>query len=57
MTNAEKIKNMSVEELANFFKKSTNSLALRLGGEYVCNEIPTLVEWLESEAKDDADIH
>lgn len=52
MTNFEKIKNMSVEEMAEFLNSTTTQIALKLNGEYVSNEKGSLCEWLESEVEE-----
>ena len=51
MTNYEKIKNMSVEEMAEFLNSTTSQIALKLNGEYVSNDKDSLRLWLESEAE------
>lgn len=51
MTDFEMIKSMTLEEMAEFLKKSSNNLCLKLNGEYVVNEIIYIKEWLESEVK------
>lgn len=49
MTNYEKIKAMTFEEMAEFLKNSSNNLCLKLNGEYIVNEIISIKEWLERE--------
>ena len=46
MDNIQKIKNMSVDELAEFLHGLTSSLAVKLNGEYVINETEQIKEWL-----------
>ena len=46
MENIEKIRKMSVDELAEFLHGLTNSLAVKLNGEYVANEAEQIKEWL-----------
>ena len=46
MENIEKIRKMSVDELAEFLHGLTSSLAVKLNGEYVVNEIKYIKEWL-----------
>lgn len=53
MTNFEKIKNMSVQEMAEFLNSTTGQIALRLNCEYVSNDKDSLRLWLESEVKND----
>lgn len=55
MTNYERIKNMSVEEMAEFISQieewdSNNYLLKKIGAIYVFEE--DLIEWLNSEAKE-----
>lgn len=52
MTNYEKIKNMSVEEMAKFLNSTTSQIALKLNGEYVSNDKDSLRLWLESEVEE-----
>lgn len=49
MTNYERIKNMSVEEMAEFIHCITSSIAVKLNSEYVSNEIEYIKQYLESE--------
>ena len=51
MTDFEMIKSMTLEEMAEFLKNSSNNLCLKLNGEYIVNEIIYIKEWLESEVK------
>ena len=46
MENIEKIREMSVDELAKFLHGLTSSLAVKLNGEYVINETEQIKEWL-----------
>ena len=46
MENIEKIRKMSVDELAEFLHGLTSSLAVKLNGEYVVNETEQIKEWL-----------
>jgi predicted nucleic acid-binding Zn ribbon protein len=48
-TNYDRIRNMSVEELAEFIHFITPSIAVKLNGEYVSNEIEYIKQYLESE--------
>lgn len=55
MTNYERIKNMSVEEMAEFISQiedwdSNNYLFKKIEGIYIFDE--DLIEWLNSEAKE-----
>ena len=50
MTNYEKLKSMTLEEMAEFLKNSSSNLCLN--GEYIVNEIIYIKEWLESEVKE-----
>ena len=52
MTNYEKIKNMGIEEMAEFLNSTTGQIALRLNGEYVSNDKDSLRLWLESEVEE-----
>ena len=52
MTNYENIKNMSVEEMAEFLNSTTGQIALKLNGEYVSNDEDSLHLWLESEVEE-----
>lgn len=52
MTNYEKIKNMSVEEMAEFLNSTTGQIALKLNGKYVSNDEDSLRLWLESEVEE-----
>ncbi len=46
-----RIRNMSVEEMAGFIHGITSSIAVKLNGEYVSNEIEYIKRWLESEVE------
>lgn len=52
MTNYEKIKNKSVEEMAELLNHATSQLALKLNGKYVLNTTEAICEWLESEVEE-----
>lgn len=52
MTNFEKIKAMTLEEMAEFLKNSSNNICLKLNGEYITNEIIYIKKWLELEVED-----
>ena len=52
MTNFEKIKQMSVEELAEFLNGTTGNIALKFNGEYVSNLKGSLCEYLNSEVRE-----
>ena len=55
MTNYERIKNMSVEEMAEFIHCITSSIAVKLNSEYVSNEIEYIKQYLESEVDNNAE--
>ncbi len=46
MNNIEKIRKMSVDELAEFLHGLASCLAVKLNGEYVINETEQIKEWL-----------
>lgn len=50
-TNFEKIKSMTLEEMAEFLKNSSNNICLKLNGEYITNEIIYIKKWLELEVE------
>ena len=50
MTNFEKIKQMSVDELTDFLNSISTSLAIKAFGNYIVRENEVIKEWLESEA-------
>ena len=52
MTNYEKIKQMSVEEMAWFLKNTTKSLAINLNGTYIVNDEMYINLYLESEVEE-----
>lgn len=52
MTNFERIKAMSVDELAGFIESTSNDLAIKLFGSYILREKEYIQAWLESEVKD-----
>lgn len=49
MTNFEKIKQMSVDELTDFLGSISTSLAIKVFGNYIVRENEFIKEWLESE--------
>ena len=51
MTNYERIKNLSVEEMTEFLRNTSKNMALKLNGEYVTNDKEFILIWLESEVK------
>ena len=51
MTNYDRIKNLSVEEMAEFLRNTSTNTALKLNGEYVTNDKEFILIWLESEVK------
>lgn len=56
MTNYERIKNMSVEEMAEFINRieagdSDNCLLIKIEGVYIFDE--ALIEWLNAEVEDE----
>ena len=53
MTNYEKIKAMSVEEMADFIRNTTKSLAINLNGTYIVNDERFIKLYLESEVEED----
>jgi hypothetical protein len=48
----DRIRNMSVEEFAKFIHGITYSIAVKLNGEYVSNEIEYIKQWLEKEVEE-----
>lgn len=52
MTNYERIKNMSIDEMAEFLNSATGQIVLRLNGEYVPNDKVSLRLWLKSEVEE-----
>lgn len=48
-TNYERIRNMSVDELAKFISITSTNIAVKLDGEYVSNDQYFIKQWLESE--------
>ena len=52
MTNYERIKAMSVEEMAEFICTTSTNLAVKLDGEYVTNDVYLIKQWLEQEAEE-----
>lgn len=49
MTNFERIKEMSVEEIADFLNDTSTSLAIKVNGEYIVREKESVKQWLNSE--------
>lgn len=52
MTNFEKFKNLSIEEMVEFLNSTTSQIALKLNGEYVSNDEDSLRLWLKSEVEE-----
>lgn len=55
MSNADRIKNMSVEEMANFIltiSDDEKSFSKIINGEEIYGSVCEVMQWLESEAKD-----
>lgn len=52
MTNYEKFKNLSVDEMAEFLNSTTGQIALKLNGKYISNDKNSLRLWLESEVEE-----
>ena len=55
MNNADRIKNMSVEEMANFIltiSDDEKSFSKIINGEEIYGSVCEVMQWLESEAKD-----
>ena len=50
MTNFEKIKQMSVDDLTDFLNSISTSLAIKMFGNYIVREKDVIKQWLESEA-------
>lgn len=48
-TNYDRIRNMSIEELAEFLESTNNVMAIKLGGEYIVRAKEYIKIWLESE--------
>ena len=51
MTNYEKIKSMSVDEMAEFLESTNNQMAIKVGDEYIVRDKKYIRVWLESEAE------
>ena len=49
MTNYDRIKSMSVEEMAEFLNNISTSLAIKVNGEYIVREKESVKQWLNSE--------
>lgn len=57
MTNYERVKNMSVEELANFIltiSDDEKNLSKIINGEEIYGSVCEVMQWLESEVTDNA---
>lgn len=52
MTNFERIKAMTIEEMVEFIHGITTSIAVKLNGEYVSNETEYIKQWLEIEVQE-----
>lgn len=52
MSNFERIKSMSVDELAEFLESTSNDLAIKLCGSYITKDKKYIKIWLESEVTD-----
>ena len=50
-TNYDRIKAMSVEEMAEFLSGTTRSIALKLNGNYITNDVEYIKQYLESEVQ------
>lgn len=51
LTNYEKIKSMSVDELARFLESTNNQMAIKVGGGYIVRDKRYIQIWLESETE------
>lgn len=51
MTNYEKIKAMSVDEMAGFLESTNNQTAIKVGDEYIVRDKKYIRVWLESETE------
>lgn len=51
MTNYERIKNMSVDELSEFLENASSGLAIKLFGAYISRCKEYIKIWLESEVE------
>lgn len=49
MTNFERIKEMSVDEIAGFLNDISTSLAIKVNSEYIVREKESVKQWLNSE--------
>lgn len=48
-TNYDRIRNMSIEEMAEFLESTNNLMAIKLGGEYIVRDKKYIKIYLESE--------
>ena len=53
MTNYDRIKQMSVDEMTEFLHGITTSIAVKLKDEYVSNETEYIKQWLLQEESED----
>ena len=53
MTNYDRIKSMSVENLTEFINNISTSLAVKMNGEYVVREKDSIKQWLLQEVSED----
>lgn len=53
MTNYDRIKSMSVENLTEFINNISTSLAVKMNGEYIVREKDSIQQWLLQEVRDD----
>ena len=53
MTNYDRIKSMSVEDLTEFINNISTSLAVKMNGEYIVREKDGIKQWLEQEVNDE----
>ena len=51
MTNYDRIKSMSVEDLIEFINNISTSLAVKMNGEYIVREKDSIKQWLLQEVK------
>lgn len=52
MTNADRIRAMSDEELAEFLERTHSNMAIKLGGEYIVREKEYIEIWLKQPAEE-----
>lgn len=53
MTNYDRIKSMSVENLTEFINNISTSLAVKMNGEYIVREKDSIKQWLLQEVSED----